>query len=190
MYLWHEVLMKGQIKRARSDLNRGWSSQECLYRGGGIWAESLWVSRFRKGPCVKVKWETEQECLFTPQRQWMPAGRNGTLESGEQDKPLGKTLGVQGIRTEWLKENRESHSRALLWWWSAKWFDGEIGASKTAWETVVVGIRGEKIETERERSVQNLVRRKNWWSFMSGFIQWGRQRSKKQRVAETGLVQW
>lgn len=27
--VWHEVLMKGHIKRARSDLNRGWSSQEC-----------------------------------------------------------------------------------------------------------------------------------------------------------------
>lgn len=36
----------------------------------------------------------------------------------------------------------------------AKWFDGEIRASKTTWEIVVVGIRGEKIETERERRVQ------------------------------------
>lgn len=63
----------------------------------------------------------------------------------------------------------------------AKWFVGEIGASKTAWETVVVGIRGEKIETERERSVQNRVRRENWWSFMSGFIYSGEDREARNR---------
>lgn len=34
----------------------------------------------------------------------------------------------------------------------------------------MVGIRGEKIETEEERSIQDRVQRKNWWSFMSGFI--------------------
>lgn len=49
-------------------------------------------------------------------------------------------------------------------------FDGEVGASGTSWEIVVVGTRGEEIESERERSVQNRVQRKNWWSFMPGFI--------------------
>lgn len=33
----------------------------------------------------------------------MPAGRDGSLERKEQNKLLGETLGVQGVRTECLK---------------------------------------------------------------------------------------
>lgn len=48
--------------------------------------------------------------------------------------------------------------------WQGDFNEEEVGVSETSWEIVVVGTRGMALETERERSVQNRVQRKNWWS--------------------------